>query len=407
MRARLLVLTAVVVPPVLAALAAHGCSNEPPFESACLWMADPDNCYREFREDMLATANPMSPDNPFGDCRPVGSLSKPTQANQDPANPAGQENGSFATRAMLDTCTLDQGGQVKLDPPLDLTMWPPDPLADAITYKITLSSPDGNVCGMATYTSPHGFTITINPPPGADAGTDGGADAAPNTMTTDLTDQDAAIGATRMPYGTFSSVIPPGRDAFDVTCPNGDTHHFNLNEVLGLPGASAGACPGFADFLPSASFQVYPGGVDTPGAISFAIVYPPTKGTYPTDASAAPVPNDTVVYFNCTIPSAFEQCVDTVKDGAETDVDCGGPQVGSTTQPCGQCPARCVVGQQCLCDDDCDQSAAPQLCAVVAGGMRQCTAPDAGVIGHSACSWKPNPNVACDQDAGIQDAGPG
>ncbi len=34
--------------------AVHGCSAEQPFESVCLWVADPKNCYRKFRADSVA-----------------------------------------------------------------------------------------------------------------------------------------------------------------------------------------------------------------------------------------------------------------------------------------------------------------------------------------------------------------
>src|SRR6185312_9858307 len=79
MRRRLLLLAAAAVPSVaVLAVAAHGCSSEQPFESACLWLEDPDNCYREFVEDMQATANPNSPDNPTGFCKPGGN---PTEAS--------------------------------------------------------------------------------------------------------------------------------------------------------------------------------------------------------------------------------------------------------------------------------------------------------------------------------------
>ena len=66
MRARLLLLAAAVVPFAVTALA-HGCSNQQ-FESACLWIADPDNCLRVFREEMVA--NVGTPDNPNGEAAP-------------------------------------------------------------------------------------------------------------------------------------------------------------------------------------------------------------------------------------------------------------------------------------------------------------------------------------------------
>jgi hypothetical protein len=407
MRRRLLLLAAVVVPSVTAlAVAAHGCGTEPPFESACLWLEDPNNCYREFREDMKATANPTSPDNPSGDCKPGGN---PTQAT---SGSAGKENGTFSMRSMLATCVLDQGGSVTIDPAVDLTQWPPNPYAAPVTYTITLQTADGNTCGVATYTSPHGFSITINPLPDGGIGTGGGTTGGTGGGATTGTTPTGDAGRIPDPYGTFTSVIAPGRDAFDVTCPSGETHHFNLDEIAGLPGEDGGSCPHFSEFLPSASFQVYPGGTNQPGAISFAITYPPIPkadagvDTYP-DASTAelpPITDNPVVYFNCTIPGAAEQCVDGVKDGAETDVDCGGPQNPSTTV-CGQCPARCAAMQQCLCDDDCEEGL---KCYVVAQGMKQCgsPAPDAGA--HFAhCGWATDAGLPCTPSPGTGDGGTG
>jgi hypothetical protein len=298
---------------------------------------------------------------------------------------------------MLANCIFNTGGQVTFNPPLDLSMWPPNLSDPPVTYEFTFQTPDANTCGTATYTSPHGFSIAINPLPdgGVISGTGGTATTTTATGTGDG-------GRVPMPYGTFTSVIAPGSDAFDVTCPSGESHHFNINEVLGLPGESGGSCPSVADFLPSASFQVFPGGVNVDGAVSFAVVYPPIPpASYPTDAGAPPTPNPPIVYFNCTIPSAPEQCANGTKDGAETDVDCGGPQQFSTFY-CGSCPARCGLMQQCICNDDCQEGL---LCVVGAQGMKQCVSTDAGT-GVQHCSWTPT-QPSCDGGTGGGDAGGG
>jgi hypothetical protein len=175
--------------------------------------------------------------------------------------------------------------------------------------------------------------------------------------------------------GTYSSVIAPGADLFNVTCPTGESHTFNLNEVDGpatLDGGTFSACPGLSADVPNASFQVYPGGIDQPGAMSFAIRYP--NPCVPPDAgivSNEPTQNPAnVVYFNCTIPAQPEACVDAVKDGAETDVDCGGPYLPSKCNK-GACPARCMVGQHCLIDCDCQGGL---KCTVdPMSGMKACT----------------------------------
>jgi hypothetical protein len=190
----------------------------------------------------------------------------------------------------------------------------------------------------------------------------------------------------------------PGRDAFDVTCPSGESHHFTLDEI-NVAAPDAGACPQLASIVPSASLQVFRGGVDVQGAMSFALLYPPaspTTGSETYPVGGPPLQGDRVVYFNCSIPAAVETCMDGVKDGSETDVDCGGPQVPSTLY-CGHCPARCSAMQQCICDDDCDANLS---CAVnTMTGMRQCMPADAGVhMDFPTCGYSNTP-VSC-PDAG-------
>jgi hypothetical protein len=390
MRRRLL-LVALAVPFAVPAIT-HGCSDELPFESVCDWLNDPANCYRDFHEEMLAAARPDNPDNPSGDCRtypPLPLTGVPTEASG--VGP-GNSNGSFLMRAMLDTCILNAGGSVVFTPPIDLTMFPPSIFADPITYAISLVNADGNECGNLTYTSPHGFSVTIDPPPDAGA-----------TAVMDAGVSDAATP----PSGTYTQVIAPGRDAFDVTCPTGETHHFNLDEVIGPPGEDGGAtssCAALVNVLPSASLQIYLGGVDTPGAVSFAITYP--QQTNPPDLPYIPdggnlqdagvLADPAVVYFNCAIPAAAETCADGVKSGFETDVDCGGPQIPSMQQ-CGACPARCEMGQQCICDDDCDVGAGLACTVNTMSGMRQCLVLDGGVgTQFHICGWPTDAGLPCD-----------
>jgi hypothetical protein len=402
---RRLILLAVATSALVAPAITHGCSNEPPFESVCDWIGDPENCFREFHEEMLAYAGP---DNPNGDCRtypPLPVSAYPTEAS---ASAPGVSNGSFLKRAMLDTCILNAGGQVTVDPPIDLTMFPPSLYADPITYKFTFVNPDGNACGNATYTSAHGFSITINPPPdaGGTAVMDAGADVSPPPPDSGPPPE-MDDGGMPIPFGTYTQVIAPGRSAFDVTCPSGETHHFNLNEVDGPPasnGVPNSSCPAYTPATPQASLQVYLGGVDFPGAVSFAIVYPPASGTNESAGFSGPdagllVP-DRVVYFNCSIPAQSESCADAVKDGFETDIDCGGPQIPSL-QNCGSCPVRCQAMQQCICDYDCNTDAGLVCGVSTTNGMRQCVDPatvDGGVgsITHFMnCAWKPDAGAPC------------
>jgi hypothetical protein len=227
---------------------------------------------------------------------------------------------------------------------------------------MTFKRADGSTCGAATYTSPHGFSFTINPPPGAvvDAGASLFIDA-------------GDAGPTPEPYGTYASVIQPGRDAFDVTCPSGEAHHFNLFEVEGQfvngDGGLQSICPLFSDLVPRSAFTFDPGGINTPGAVSFTIYWPPAAGTYPSSAiqqgGATPVAAVPMTYFNCAFAAQAPVCQDGTKNGAETDVDCGGKEVSSG------CPSRCGDGQGCVIDCDCDPS---MLCHVL-GGVRVCGAP--------------------------------
>ena len=232
---------------------------------------------------------------------------------------------------------------------------------------MTFLEVDGSECGVATYTSPHGFSFTIDSP--GDAGTGGGSGAGGASYGT-LPDAGGG-GPQPVPYGTFSEVIAPGSDAFDVTCPTGETHHFNLFEVEGQVAAggtgSQGLCPMVQDLVPQASLIIQPGGIDVAGAVSFTIDWPPIGPNvdYPSNAlqrQGTPLKPVAVTYFNCVIPAAPETCQDGIQDGAETDIDCGGKE----SKP--SCPARCQAGQKCIVDCDCDDS----LVCVVEAGIRVC-----------------------------------
>jgi len=313
----------------LAAAAIHGCSSEDPFESVCLWVADPDNCYRKFREDSVSNGETCKP---IGDPSPVNLV--------DPTNPNGTSNGSFLGRDKLDVCLIAGGGQVVFDPPIDLANYPPSPLAEPITYKMSFKRPNGSDCGSATYASPHGFSFTINAPP------DAGLMATGDAGTSDA----GALTA----YGSYTQVIEPGRDAFDATCTTGESHHFNLSEAEGAVGTEDGGtqsqCPVFAQLVPHAALVINPGGIGLPGGVSFTIYWPPTEVTYPSDAleqTGAALQPVAATYFNCAIAAAPRPCEDGARDLDETDVDCGGAELSAG------CPARCAAGLACQVGTDC------------------------------------------------------
>ncbi|MFT3776058.1 MAG: hypothetical protein QM820_62740 [Minicystis sp.] len=350
--------------PVAAASAVHGCSDEEPFESVCLWVADPDNCYRAFREDSVDNGET---------CKPIGDPSPVDTSTGD----NGTANGAFLGRDKLDICYIGGGGQVVFDPPLDLSLFPPPLLATPTTYKMTFKRADGTECGSASYTSPHGFSFTINAPANVDA-------SAP-TSSTDGGTADAGDAGVPIPYGSYTQVIQPGRDAFDVTCPSGEAHHFNLFEVEGATVTSDGGvetnCPLFANVVPQATFSVNPGGIGVPGAVSFTIYWPPTGSEsdagYPDAAllqTGTPLQPTLVTYFNCSIDAEDKPCSNGAKDGNETDIDCGGAETQTG------CPARCGDGQGCVRDCDCDTAL---TCNVVAG-VRVCGVPTGADGGPTA-----------------------
>ncbi len=361
MRSRFLLAALPLLPLVLAGVV-HGCgSGEPPIESICRWIATEDNCYHAFRQDTIDDTGASA-------CATLGTPTLP-----DATNITGDSNGNFLSRDALDVCFIGGGGQVVLDPPIDLKLLglPPDPANPPKPQMIKIKDFKGAECGSFSFGSTHSFSITINPPEGTDvdAGSDASCDGGSSSD-----GGDGGTCDTKKPYGTFSETQVTDRSTVDVACPNGtETHHFELQEINGDQGASA--CPQLAPYQPAAQFTIVPGGINQAGSVSFAITWPPADGTYPnfTDPTVQDqTPKDwiiggdpvTVVYFNCAIPPAPEICINGVKDGTESDIDCGGVE----SKP--GCPARCGDGQACVGDCDCDVGAG--LRCLVDMGTRKC-----------------------------------
>src|SRR5580700_2483133 len=205
----------------LAALAAvwvlvHGCAPETAFESVCDWVADPDNCYREFRAGMLAATNP-SESSVNGDCTFTGT--SPTQVDVA-KHTDGTPNGAFQTTGMLGTCVISTGGSVVFNPPINLAAYPPSLESTPVTYQMAIMDASSNLCGTLSYTSPHGFAITINPQAGT-RGSGGGSSGNGGGFVFQDAGSDGAFEATPA-FGTYTQTIAPGLDAFDVTCPSGE-----------------------------------------------------------------------------------------------------------------------------------------------------------------------------------------
>ena len=255
---------ALVALPFSLLLSAGGCSSssDPPIESLCGWLADANNCYRNFFKDIAP--------------RTCGSVGRGTAPK-----------GSFLTRDKLDVCVLDGGGQVLFDPPATIDQFP----LQAVKFKIV--SADGNACGSGSYQSSYGFAIGVTPVVAADGG-------------------ELPAGVSRpIAGGNYSQVKVPDADLIDSTCPTGEAHRFNLVE--------AAKCASYAGVMPHAEVESNAGGIDPiAGYVRFRAYFPPTEGAL---ANAAPT---IVEYFDCAVPPAPKPCVDGVQDGTETDVDCGG-----------------------------------------------------------------------------------
>jgi hypothetical protein len=324
MRRRVLLATLALPFPI--ALAAHGCSSGPPIEDYCAFLRNPDSCYSAFHEDLGAKCGF---DNEM------------------------DAKGTFGMRAMLDVCILTAaGGQVVFDPPLDITKFPPtDPL------KVKLVAADGIECGSVEITSSTLFSITINPPPGADADAGSG---------------DAGSAEGPLLGGTFSVTSATNDNILDLSCPapsptaTAETHRFN--------GFQLTECAAFTDIAPRAVMEADPGGVQRDGLLRLKIHYPPALGTGlggtdPRNVEGT-VAGDVVTYFDCRIPPALPIFQDGIKNASESDIDCGGP-ADTKDQP-----VRCQTGQACICNDDC----ANALCSVdPMSGAKKCSDSGNGV----------------------------
>jgi hypothetical protein len=226
-------------------------------------------------------------------------------------------SGVFVARDKLGECFLDAGGIITFEPPIDLAS-PPTYLEEPLTFKVT--SPDATECGSLQFFGENDFSVTIAGDP-EEAGPD------------------------RVLGGSFSMAGGRDSDSLAVNCPDDGAFTFNRLQLSN--------CSAYEGVMPRAELDFNPGGVDVDGVIAFRVYYPPAEGTLE-DAEAVPVE-----YFSCIIPAAPQPCANGLKDGSETDVDCGGSF----------CSQRCGEAQFCVKDGDCDAN----LSCVVVSGLKQCT----------------------------------
>lgn len=326
---RLYVLAILVPGAVAAGLAAHGCgSGEPPLEDYCGWIADPENCYRTFAEDI-------------GDSCQFLSLTE----NAVP------QTGSFLSREALDVCFLEEGGLVTFGTPPSLVAIPEGTPVEPTVFAFV--NANGTPCGTGSFVNEFDFSIGVVGDVLPDAGT---------------IPEEAVLG------GTFTMTKTQGRETVTVTCPDAvETHFFDRLEITKCS-------EDYEAIQPRAELVVVPGGLtaagETPmtpdpearyGLITFRVYYPPVTGEL---KGADPVPVD---YFRCIIPPAPKSCENQLPDPGETDIDCGGTF----------CTARCGDGQLCVTANDCQTG----FTCDVKMGIKSCTAPgDASSSSASSAS---------------------
>lgn len=335
MRLRLALAT-LVFPVSLGALA-YGCdAKAPSVQDFCGFLGNPDNCYLKFFEDI----GPR--------CGAIGTA------------PAGY----FVSRDKLDKCVLNDGGLITFEQAPSLTAFPPTSVA------FTRNDATGATCGSFAFTGPHSYSVTIQPsltPDGSsvkDAGPEcsgAGAGGAPSS--------DVICG------GTFESTQIDG-DFVDTSCPNQETHHFISLQL------DKEQCAAQKALILRYEIEGTPGGINIPGRLA-------VRAFYPT--------GETVEFFDCAIPPEPEQCCNGVKDGSETDVDCGGP-----LEPAAAACDRCQGSQGCVSDADCANNAP---CTVGAGtGIKTCDATAILTTG-SICSSTSSSSSSSSSSSGAGGAG--
>ncbi len=284
-------LTAAFVLPIPAALA-YGCGTPTEFDDLCGWVKDPNNCYRDFFVDVGAR------------CGAVGQT----------------KIGEFAARDKLDLCVLAEGGQVVFEPGIDLALPPPNNLEP---IKIKMINPDTTLCGEVEFRSKYNFRVSIEGDPLPDGGVEAGVP------------EELVLGGTYQMEGNCgegpqsAEACGEGSDALTVTCPNSGGFLFDRLQIT--------RCTEYEAILPHAEVDFSPGGIDQTGVVRVTVFYPPLEGDL---ENAQPVP---VNYAECFIPAAPPLCENGIKDGSETDIDCGGSF----------CSARCLDSQLCISNDDC------------------------------------------------------
>jgi hypothetical protein len=362
-------------------LVACGSEKEP--EDLCGWLKDEENCDRQLYADIGATCGTLGVDT--------------------------AREGFFLSRDKLDVCVLDgaEGGQVLFDPPLDVNQFP------VTTASFAFIRGDGTLCGAGAVGADGAMAISVAP-----------ATIGMNGIPLPLPDGGFPDGGTAcvdnsQPIcgGDFSMKSVTERELVDTTCSRpgqrDELHHFNrlqLSKCNGEPDPGVTKEDNVSQLFPRAEFESNAGGVGINGFAKFRVFFPPATGTL--DAVAPEV----VEYFKCLIPAAATTCANGIQDPGEPAVDCGAicktgcitgspcfvssdcasqlctpiggikectpdptcmngvKDGGETDVDCGGlvCGGGCATGKMCNVDTDCVSG---NTCQLVDGGLRICGSP--------------------------------
>lgn len=285
-----------IAAPLVLLILAEACTPEPLPQDLCSWLADTNNCYARFADDIIAGS-----DSPR--CGTLATDSEPAEST----------TGFFQDRTDLSICIVTGGGQIIFDPPLDVTTFPPTSIAFKMLDDKALA------CGEGSYESAQSFSVKIEQ--------------------ATLSDADDVLG------GTFSISQAEDRQRFDVACPGGQENH-NFNAFM------LTRCTDSVSLLPTATLESSPGipggtvnTAGSPGYVRFRVSYPTPNDDSGTGGSAAAstgTGTTVVEYFNCSIPAAPPACSDGVQNNTESDIDCGGG-----------CNSKCAEGKACNSSVDC------------------------------------------------------
>ena len=209
--------------------------------------------------------------------------------------------------------------EVQFDPPIDLTKLP-------MTTAIMKLLNNGVECGTFEIGADDKLSVSLLPSPQI-------TDPTAECVTSDM--QFCGSSFSNTPIAPESP--DQSKQLMSTTCPDGTAFRFDRLQV-------GQQCADQAGLIPQAKLEITPNGIGKEGEVKFSIVYSPEK---------------TLTYFTCRILAALPPCENGVKDGFETDVDCGGSQ----------CVTRCVGEQACINGSDCLSGKCE-----VSGGIRKCTA---------------------------------